>query len=89
MFSYITKLLNTQSNNIEPEKTKFCLPITYLNSNNLYKITDIVSTDLELVSNTDVNNENLPMYEHLLQPTNILGKQNIPLWNEYFTNNIL
>ena len=88
MFSYITKLFNTQSNNIEPEKTHFCLPITYLNSNNLYKITDIVSNDLELVSNTDVNNENLPMYEHILQPTNILGKQNIPLWNEYFTNDI-
>tara|TARA_B100000902_G_scaffold318528_1_gene310466 strand:- start:115 stop:1875 length:1761 start_codon:yes stop_codon:yes gene_type:complete len=87
MFSYITNLFNKKQE-VVLDKTHFKLPITYINSDNLYKITDVVSNDLELISNTDSNNENLPIYEHLLQSTNIFGKQNIPLWNEYFTNDI-
>jgi hypothetical protein len=87
MFSYITNIFNKKSD-IVLDKTEFKLPITYVSKDNLYNITDVVSNDLELTSNTDENNENLPMYEHLLQPSNVLGKENIHMWNKYFTNDI-
>jgi len=63
----------------------FKLPIQYLDETQLFNITDVVSGDLELVSNQ--NEKNKSMYDYLFKPKHSFAKDMIPEWNKYYTNN--
>ena len=64
--------------------SEFQLPITYLDANYKHALSDVVSSDLELNSNsTDTN-----MYEHLLKPKHKFATDMISNWNKEFTTNI-
>ena len=63
----------------------FKLPIQYLDETQLFNITDVVSGDLELVSNQ--NEKTKCMYDYLFKPKHSFAKDMIPEWNKYYTNN--
>lgn len=64
---------------------QFKLPIEYLDATTTFHLSPIVSSDLELVSQSS----RLGMYEYLFQPTNAFGKLLIPRWGETYTTNTL
>ena len=61
----------------------FKLPITYLDKNNIFKISDDVKVDLEIDNDSSFN-----IYNYLFSPTNEFSQENVKLWNEYYTNDI-
>ena len=65
---------------ITAEIQKFKLPISYLDSGDLFFINDTVSSDLELVGP-------LGMYSYLFQPTHSFARDLIPLWKKQYTTN--
>tara|TARA_B100000282_G_scaffold296423_1_gene278301 strand:- start:275 stop:2110 length:1836 start_codon:yes stop_codon:yes gene_type:complete len=79
--------LNISKNNSYSEKKdlyNFDLPISYLDKNNLFELTETVRNDLELEN--DISNNNI--YNYLLDPKNEFSKENLKEWNKYYTNDI-
>ncbi len=64
---------------------QFKLPIEYLNSSDIYSLSPIVSSDLELV----VTKSQRSMYEYLFQPTHTFGKLLVPSWGKTYTTNTI
>ena len=57
------------------------MPITFLKNKKM--LNETVKKDLEL---TDcIDKEQKPIYEHLFKPSNVLGKEIIKKWSEYYT----
>lgn len=65
-------------------KTKFILPIEYLDENVVHPLSEVVASDLELVSATASD----PMYETLLKPKHQFAKDMIHNWKKSFTSDI-
>ena len=63
-------------------KTKFILPIEYLDENVVHPLSEVVASDLELVSATASD----PMYETLLKPKHQFAKDMIHNWKKSFTS---
>jgi hypothetical protein len=63
-------------------KTKFILPIDYLDENVVHPLSEVVASDLELVSATASD----PMYETLLKPKHQFAKDMIHSWKKSFTS---
>jgi hypothetical protein len=70
---------------IEEFTSIFKLPITYLDNNDIHKLSETVSNDLELYKTSSNNNA---IYDHLFKPTHGFAKKLIPEWNKQFTSNI-
>jgi hypothetical protein len=64
---------------------QFKLPIEYLSSSDIYSLSPIVSSDLELV----VTKSERSMYEYLFQPTHTFGKLLVPSWGKTYTTNTI
>ncbi len=65
---------------------QFKLPIAYLEPSDVFKLSPVVSSDLELVgSSTDISQNG--MYDYLFQPTHSFGKLLIPSWEKTYTTN--
>jgi hypothetical protein len=60
--------------------TTFKLPITYIDPSYVFALTDVVSTDLELI-NLNKNG----MYDYLFQPKHVFAKQLIHEWKKSYT----
>ena len=69
---------------LEKEKpfTNFRLPIDYLDTNVVHKLSDVVAADLELVSASASE----PMYDILLKPKHQFAKNMIDRWKTSFTS---
>ena len=63
----------------DPLHSTFRLPITYVPSDKLHQLSPLVSSDLELATT---------MYDHLLKPTHVFGKNLICEWNKQFTTHV-
>lgn len=61
----------------------FKLPIDYLDSSNTFKLSPVVSTDLELIGQPG----RLGMYEYIFQPTHSFGNLLLPNWSRIYTTN--
>ena len=61
----------------------FKLPIDYLDSSNTFKLSPVVSTDLELIGQPD----RIGMYEYIFQPTHSFGKLLVQNWSKIYTTN--
>jgi len=64
--------------------TTFKLPISYLESSELFVLSDVVSNDLELSTSVKGGHS---MYEYLFQPKHKFAKDMINQWKYQFTNN--
>ena len=62
----------------------FKLPIDYLDSSNTFNLSQVVSSDLELIGQQD----RLGMYEYIFQPSHSFGKLLIQNWSKIYTTNI-
>ena len=62
-------------------QTVFKLPIDYLEQNEKHPLSNIVSSDLELVEGE------APMYKELMSPRSVFSEQIIPLYGKQFTSN--
>ena len=62
----------------------FKLPIEYLDENVIHTLTDVVASDLELVSATASE----PMYDILLKPKHLFAKNMICQWKKKFTSDV-
>lgn len=60
--------------------TTFKLPITYIDPSYVFALTDVVSSDLELI-NLNKNG----MYDYLFQPKHVFAKQLIHEWKKSYT----
>ena len=60
----------------------FKLPIEYLDEKVVHTLSDVVASDLELVSATSSD----PMYDVLLKPKHQFAKDMIPCWKKSFTS---
>jgi len=69
---------------VKKEIEKFKLPISYLESSELFKLSDTVSSDLELIESKDTPS----MYEYLFKPQHEFAKTIMPSWKEQYTTNI-
>jgi hypothetical protein len=75
------------------EKTKqipkiygdFKLPISYLQEDQVFPLSETVQADIELA--TTQNTESISMYEHLFQPSNLFAKETIQEWKKSYTTN--
>ena len=67
------------------EITNFKLPIEYLEPNEIHKLSNIVSNDLELSNNQDSSNKSI--YEYAFKPTHTFSKKMISKWNSKYTTN--
>jgi MutS domain V len=65
-------------------ETNFKLPISYLEPSELFKLSDIVSNDLEL---TVSNSNSKSMYEYLFQPSHQFARDMIEQWKDQYTTN--
>jgi hypothetical protein len=69
-----------------PIKTTFKLPITYLNTNDVYELSPIIANDLELYNKS--NESELPcMYKYLFKPNHEFAMDMIPYWKTHYTTN--
>jgi hypothetical protein len=64
--------------------TNFKLPLAYLESSDLYTLSDVVANDLELAA---TSNGSVTMYEHLFQPQHLFAKNMIQDWKNQYTTN--
>jgi len=64
--------------------TNFKLPLAYLESSELYTLSDIVANDLELAAPI---NGSTTMYEHMFQPEHQFAKNMIHQWKNQYTTN--
>lgn len=69
--------------NVNPIHTIFRLPLNYLDTNELFSLSNIVCDDLELANSLSENS----MYDYLFMPKHQFAKEMIQKWkNEYTTN---
>ena len=61
----------------------FKLPISYLDKDKLFKLSDTITQDLDIHNDSSGN-----LYSYLFNPDNDFSRENIKLWNEYYTNDI-
>jgi len=66
----------------EPLLSVFKLPITYLPEDTVRPLSELVSTDLEMVAGSP---EHKGMYDYMLQPQHDFAKNLITDWNQHFT----
>jgi hypothetical protein len=71
-------------NTSTPLFSNFRLPITYLDTKSVHKLSTVVASDLELAESTD----SLPMYDHLFLPKHEFAKQMIQQWKRNFTTDV-
>jgi hypothetical protein len=62
--------------------TNFKLPIAYLEDSEIFPLSEIVATDLELTTSTSK-----PMYDYLFQPSHKFAKDMIENWKNKYTTN--
>jgi len=72
--------MTTEIESIDKNVYNFNLPIYYINKKN--KVDDNIKEDLELIESKDISGECL--YDYVFETDNILGKEIIPLWSEYY-----
>ena len=72
----------TKSEAEKRAETKFILPIEYLDENVVHPLSEVVASDLELVSATASD----PMYDTLLKPKHQFAKDMIQSWKKSFTS---
>jgi hypothetical protein len=89
---FIKKFLNKKdlsNENVSPtsseKKILFKLPIEYIDSTYVHSLSPNVANDLELA---DSITENKPMYDFMLNPEHIYGKNMIQKWKNKYTTNI-
>ena len=70
---------------IENMMSTFQLPIDYLEKDTVYPLSDIVNTDLELATNTEITRP--CMYQHLFQPGHVFSNTLIQKWKKSYTIN--
>ena len=66
---------------------QFKLPISYLDKSKIFPITNVISDDLELITNND-NDVNNSMYGHLFKPSHPFSQLLIPNWLSHYTIDI-
>jgi hypothetical protein len=66
-----------------PIATNFRLPITYLDSSEVYSLSPIISQDLELY----IPDSESSIYDHLFLPTSSFGRNIIQEWTKHYTTN--
>lgn len=76
--------MNFNKEEVSEAKTKFILPIEYLDEKVVHPLSDIVVSDLELVSATASDS----MYDTLLKPKHQFAKDMIHSWKKSFTSDI-
>lgn len=69
---------------VKKEVERFKLPISYLDSENTYALSQVVSSDLELVHSKDTPS----MYEYLFKPKHEFAKCTMPIWREQYTTDV-
>ena len=69
------------------EIQQFKLPISYLDDNNLFSVSDVVCNDLELVKNNS-SPDGKSIYDYLLNPSDEFSKLLLPNWKQWYTNDI-
>jgi hypothetical protein len=69
---------------VKKEVERFKLPISYLDSSNTYALSQVVSSDLELVQSKDTPS----MYEYLFKPKHEFAKCTMPIWREQYTTDV-
>lgn len=62
---------------------KFRLPIVYLDDSKVHKLSETVSSDLELIEST-----NKPLYEYLFKPSNQYARDLLSEWNRQYTTDV-
>ena len=67
------------------EDAEFRLPVDYLPSSDIHRLSDTVATDLELAG---VDPSSNTMYTYLLNPKTPFEENMIPLWSRSYTTNI-
>jgi len=84
----IDDTLCEKDNNITKPPIKiysnFKLPISYLDSSELYKLSDVVANDLELATSITTSKS---MYTYLFKPSHKFAEDMIEKWKEQFTTN--
>lgn len=92
--SHLHSIINDYKNAIQAEifgtnvqkassiENHFKLPITYVESNQLHAISNVVSTDLELATS-----DNKCIYDCIFEPKHSFAKRMIPEWNKQYTSN--
>lgn len=67
---------------ISQQIQEFNMPISYLDDCDVYSLSDVVATDMELVSSSTT-----PMYEYMFLPQNAFARHTMPLWKKQYTTN--
>jgi hypothetical protein len=78
---------NSEYNDEKPQikiDTNFKLPLSYLESSELYTLSDVVANDLELAQSI---NGSKTMYDYLFQPQHSFAKNMINEWKNQYTTN--
>ena len=66
----------------------FKLPISYLDKSTLHSLSDIVSSDLELIQSTNGSQSDKSMYNYLFKPSHSFSQLLIPNWEKQYTTDI-
>jgi len=74
--------MNFNKEEVSEAKTKFILPIEYLDEKVVHPLSEVVASDLELVSATASES----MYDTLLKPKHQFAKDMIHSWKKSFTS---
>jgi hypothetical protein len=67
---------------------QFKLPIEYLEPTRRFHLSNVVSSDLELIKQSTDGSIRPSMYEYLFKPTHSFGQLLIPNWGKYYTTDI-
>ena len=66
----------------------FKLPISYLDKSKLHSLSDVVSSDLELIPSTNSSQPDKSMYSYLFKPSHPFSQLLIPNWEKQYTSDI-
>ena len=66
----------------------FKLPISYLDKSKLHSLSDVVSSDLELIPSTNSSLPDKSMYSYLFKPSHPFSQLLIPNWEKQYTSDI-
>jgi len=66
----------------------FKLPISYLDKSKLHSLSDVVSSDLELIQSTNNSHPDKSMYSYLFKPSHPFSHLLIPNWEKQYTSDI-
>jgi len=79
------EVINSKSiENVDPIHTNFRLPLNYLDTTELFSLSNIVCDDLELANSQN----NISMYDYLFIPKHQFAKEMIQKWKIEYTTNI-